>query len=110
MTIYRTQPLKLDRVKTYPLQSRPSKVTVADFSRVPRSRASLKEWMASLPRILAGETFREVVESLERARRKRKPIIWGLGGHVLKCGLSLVLIDLLRRGYLTAVAMNGAYG
>jgi len=108
MTIYRTQPLKLDRVKTYPLKSRPSKVTVADFARVPRSGASLSQWVASLPRILAGETLREVVESLERARRKRKPIIWGIGGHVLKCGLSPVLIDLLRRGYLTAVAMNGA--
>jgi hypothetical protein len=49
-----------------------------------------------------------VVERLRRARRKRKPIIWGLGGHVIKVGLAPVLIDLLRRGYVTAVAMNGA--
>ncbi len=108
MTTYRIQPLKLDRVKTYPLKSRPSKVTVADFARVPRASDSLRQWVDSLPRILAGETFRAVVEALESARRKRKPIIWGLGGHVLKCGLSPILIDLLRRGYLTAVAMNGA--
>ena len=108
MSIYRTHPLTLDRVKTYPLASRSSKVSVADFARVPRSGASPRQWVASLPRILAGETFRAVIEALERARRKRKPIIWGLGGHVLKCGLSPILIDLLHRGYLTAVAMNGA--
>jgi hypothetical protein len=108
VSIYKDKPLALDKVRTYPLASRQSKVTVADFARVPRSGASLKQWVASLPRILAGETFRAVIEALERARRKRKPIIWGLGGHVLKCGLSPILIDLLHRGYLTAVAMNGA--
>jgi hypothetical protein len=108
MSIYVTKPLKLDHVKTYPLISRPSKVTVADFARVSRPGASLKHWMDSLPRILAGETFRAVVKALERARRKRKPIIWGLGGHVLKCGLGTILIDLLHRDYLSAVAMNGA--
>ncbi|HLW79803.1 MAG TPA: hypothetical protein VKU44_09425, partial [Terriglobia bacterium] len=66
------------------------------------------QWIDSLPRILAGDSFRAVVAAIERARQKRKPIIWGLGGHVIKCGLSPVLIDLLTRGYLTAVAMNGA--
>jgi hypothetical protein len=108
MTVYRTHPLKLDRVRTYALASRSSKVSIADFARVPRPRVSLRRWVASLPRILAGETFRAVIEALERARQKRKPIIWGLGGHVVKCGLSPILIDLMRRGYLTAVAMNGA--
>ena len=68
----------------------------------------MSQWLDSLPRILAGETFRAVVAALERARQKHKPIIWGLGGHVIKVGLGPVLIDLMRRGYLTAVAMNGA--
>jgi hypothetical protein len=108
MSIYRARPVKLDKVQTYPLASRPGKVSTADFARVPRRGANVKEWVDSLPRILAGETFRAVVAALERARRKRKPIIWGLGGHVIKVGLSPVLIDLMRRGYLTAVAMNGA--
>jgi hypothetical protein len=61
-----------------------------------------------LPRILAGKDLRGVIDALRRARRKRKPIIWGLGGHVIKVGLAPVLIDLLRRGYLTAMALNGA--
>lgn len=108
MSIYKDKPMALDNVRTYPLASRASKVTIANFARVPRPGASVKQWVESLPQILAGETFRAVLKAIERARRKRKPIIWGLGGHVLKCGLSPILIDLLRRGYLTAVAMNGA--
>lgn len=100
--------MKLDRVQTYPLRSRPSKVSVKDFTKVTRPDVSVAAWVESLPRILAGNDFRGVVAALERARRKHKPIIWGLGGHVIKCGLSPVLIDLMKRGYLTAVAMNGA--
>jgi hypothetical protein len=108
MTIYRLQPLKLDKVRTYPLASRRSKVSVAAFGRVPRRPASVREWLKSLPRILAGESFREAIEALEQARRRKRPIIWGLGGHVIKVGLAPVLIDLMRRGYATAFALNGA--
>jgi hypothetical protein len=108
MTIYRARPLELEQVRTYPLRSRPSKVTVADFARATGRGARFDDWVDALPRILAGETFRRVVEALERARRRHKPIIWGLGGHVIKCGLTPILIDLMRRGFLNAVAMNGA--
>ena len=108
MTIYQQKPLKLDKVSTYPLASRPSKVTVRDFAKAPRSGAGVREWLNSLPHILAGESLRAVVRAIEIARAKGKPIIWGIGGHVIKCGLAPILIDLMRRGYLTAVAMNGA--
>jgi hypothetical protein len=108
MSIYHTRPLKLDRVKTYPLRERRGKVSVSDFARVSPAGASVRAWMSSLPRILAGESFRAMVAALERARQSCKPILWGLGGHVIKCGLAPVLIDLLGRGYVTAVALNGA--
>lgn len=108
MTIYSSKPLRLDRVKTYPLGGRPSKVSVKDFARPVGSGASLRSWVKSLPGILAGNDFRGVVEALERARARGRAIIWGLGGHVIKVGLGPVLIDLMRRGYVTAVAMNGA--
>src|SRR3989442_5070354 len=108
MTIYKFRGLKLDRVKTYPLRSRPSKGSVADSARVPPAGASVRAWTNSLPRILAGESFRAVVAALERARARRKPIIWGLGGHALQCGLAPVLIDLVRRRYVTAVAVDRA--
>jgi len=108
MTIYHERPFNLDKVRTYPLHLRPSKVSVADFAKVSRPGATIRKWVENLPQILAGKDFRAVVAALERAQQNRKPIIWGLGGHVIKCGLSPVLIDLMRRGYLTAVAMNGA--
>ena len=108
MTIYPLKPLTLDKVRTYPLASRRSKVSVTAFARVPRRAASVREWVRSLPKILAGESFRQVVEALEQARRRKRPIIWGLGGHVIKVGLGPVLIGLMRRGYATAFALNGA--
>lgn len=108
MSIYRSLPLELGRVRTYPLKSRPSKVTVREFARGLAARATVRDLVTSLPKILAGNDFRMAVSALEHARARRKPIIWGLGGHVIKVGLAPVLIDLLKRGYLTAVAMNGA--
>lgn len=108
MSIYPFRPLKLDRVETYPLRSRPSKVSVKDFGRAARPGVTIAEWINSLPRMLAAEDFRAIVRAMERARRKQKPIIWGIGGHVIKVGLGAVLVSLLERGYVAAVAMNGA--
>jgi hypothetical protein len=108
MSIYSIQPLKLDNVRTYPLKSRPSKVSVRDFAKPVHPGTPIRQWVNSLPRILAGESFRAVIASLEAAQRKSKLIIWGLGGHVIKCGLGPILIDLMQRGYVGALAMNGA--
>src|SRR5205823_8826743 len=58
--------------------------------------------------ILAAETLRAIVDAILIARQKAKPVIWAMGGHVIKCGLAPVLIDLMRRGYATAFAMNGS--
>jgi hypothetical protein len=108
MSVYRLTPLSLDHVSTYPLASRKSKISVEAFARVPRRSAGVREWVKALPKILAGDSFRGVVASLEEARKKERPIIWGLGGHVIKVGLASVLIDLMQRGYATAFALNGA--
>ncbi len=108
MSTYRLRPLELGRVKTYPLRSRPSKVSVEQFARAPRPGATLGQWVRSLPRILAGEDFRAIVAAIERASHRGKPVIWGIGGHVIKVGVGPVLIDLLERGYVSALAMNGA--
>ncbi len=108
MTVYRIHPLQIDRVRTYPLGKRPSKVSVKDFARLPRKSPSVAEWVRSLPHILAANDFRAVVAALEKARGHRKHIIWGLGGHVIKVGLGPILNDLLERGFVTAMTMNGA--
>jgi hypothetical protein len=65
-------------------------------------------WIGSLPHLLAAESFRRVVEAVAAARDRKRAIIWGLGGHTIKCGLAPVLLDLMRRGYATTFALNGA--
>ncbi len=102
------KPLELAGVRTYALARRKSKVRLKDFARPHRRGASAASFLASLPRILAGETLRALAEDVRRARARRKPIIWGLGGHVLKVGLSPLLIDLMDRGFVTGIALNGA--
>jgi hypothetical protein len=83
-------------------------VRVADFAAVYGKGGGMAGWLDSLPRILAGESLRAVVAAIATARARDRAIVWGLGGHVIKCGLAPVLIDLMRRGYATAFALNGA--
>jgi len=102
------RPLDLANVKTYPLASRHSKVTLEDFAKPIPENASAKDLLASLPNILAVQRLRELVDRMHRARRLRKPIIWGIGGHVIKTGLAPILVDLMNRGFVSAVAANGS--
>ena len=105
---YDVRPLSLDEVTTYSLESRPSKVTLDAFARPIAENSSVQNFLKSLPNILAVQNLRELAERIRRARNLGKPIIWGLGGHVIKTGLGPVLIDLLQRGLITAVAANGS--
>jgi len=108
MTKYDKLPLDFDRLRTAGLQSRGGKVKTADFAFAYQRGAGVRGLIDSLPRILAANSLRGVVDAIGEARRKGRAIVWGLGGHVIKCGLAPVLIDLMRRGYATAFAMNGA--
>jgi hypothetical protein len=105
---YQQRPIDLGGLNTIPIQERGGKVRTEDFAAPPRKGLSVGQWLDTLPRILAAHSFRKLVEAIEAARRGRKPIIWGVGGHVVKCGLAPVLIDLMNRGFVTAFAMNGA--
>jgi len=104
----RLRPLALDGVTTYPLAARKSRVSRAQLGRPHRRGASFASFLAGLPRVLAGDTVRELVDAIVRARAKRRPIVWGLGAHALKVGLSPVLIDLMERGFVSGLALNGA--
>jgi hypothetical protein len=98
----------LSGVRTYPLASRQSKARVEEFARPYEKGSGIAEWIDRLPDILAGADFKAVVSRLQRARREDGGIIWGFGAHVIKTGLSPVLVDLMRRGYVSALATNGA--
>jgi len=109
MSIYEDlEPLSLEKVSTYPLASRPSKVTVKDFAAPINEESSLRDYLASLPNILAVQNLRELATRMRRARALGKPIIWGIGGHVIKTGLGPLIIDLMNRGLVTAIAANGS--
>src|SRR5262249_18510855 len=105
---YRVFPLQLGDIATYALTSRKSKVTVADFAKPPGPDFSLKSFLDSLPRILAVNDLRDLLIAIHAAKRTRKAILWGIGGHVIKTGLGSVLNDLIRRGFVSGIAMNGA--
>jgi hypothetical protein len=102
------RPLSLEGVSTYPLSSRPSKVAAEDFARPVAHAATLADFLDSLPNILAVRSLREVAAQIRRARALGRPVVWGVGGHVVKTGLAPVIIDLMRRGYVSAVAANGS--
>src|SRR3989454_5688838 len=108
MSIYSIQPTTLGAVRTYPLASRKSKVSIRDFAKPPGANSSLTKFLDSLPSILAAEDLRQLLAAVHRARRQRKAILWGIGGHVIKVGLGPVLIDLMKRGFVSGIAMNGA--
>jgi hypothetical protein len=109
MSIYdNIHPLELDKVETYPLASRPSKVSVADFARPVDATKSVGEFLDGLPNILAARSLGELAAQIRRARDLGKPIIWGIGGHVIKTGVAPVIIDLMERGYVSAIAGNGS--
>lgn len=108
MSRYSQEPLDLSTLKTVPLMERGGKVKSADFAIPYAKGGGISGWLDSLPRILAGDSLRAVVEALLKARANRRAILWGFGGHVIKCGMAPVLLDLMQRGFVTGFAMNGS--
>lgn len=109
MSIYdQLQPIDLSGINTYELSSRPSKVTVGDLAVPSVEGETLAGFLSKLPDILAVKSLRELASAVKRSRGIGKPIIWGIGGHVIKTGLSPIIIDLMRRGFVSAIASNGS--
>jgi hypothetical protein len=95
-------------VRTYPLDSRASKANAADFAKPYVPGTGVSGLLASLPNILAASDFKAVAAAMRGAHHGGRGIVWGLGAHVIKTGLSPVLIDLMQRGFVSAIATNGA--
>ena len=101
----------LSRVTTIPVQSRPNKVRAEEFAAPPPDEPGARTmgaFLASLPDILVARDFLAVVDAVVAARRNGRGVLLMLGGHVVKTGLARVLVDLVRRGIITHVAMNGS--
>ena len=100
--------IDLNNIRTYRLSDRQSKVSSADFAKPWQKGASYKEFIERLPNILGANDIKTVIAGLSRAARRRKTVILGMGAHVIKVGLNPIVIDLMERGVITGVAMNGA--
>lgn len=109
MSIYENfETINLEKINTYKLVTRPSKVTTDNFARAIAEEDSLKNFLEKLPDILAVQSLREIAKQIRRARDLGKPIVLGIGGHIIKTGLAPVIIDLMNRGYVSAIASNGS--
>jgi hypothetical protein len=98
----------LSGVRTYPLASRKSKANAADFAKPVGRGATFQQWLDSLPAILGARDVRRVVQAIIDAKQAGAGIVWGIGAHVIKTGVSPLLVDLMHRGYVSALATNGA--
>jgi deoxyhypusine synthase len=101
-------PFDLHGLKTYDLQSRPSKAFIEDAGQPVGPEASLGEWIDSLPRCLGAADLRRVRDHIVRANCAHRPVVAALGGHVIKTGCGPYLVDWVRRGIVQAVVLNGA--
>jgi hypothetical protein len=103
-----TDPLDFAGLRTYSLAERVSKMGLSDLARPHAPGGTVAQLLDSLPRVLGAQSLRALCADVLRARERGRPILWGLGAHVLKCGLSPLLLDLMERGLLTGLALNGA--
>jgi hypothetical protein len=102
------KPVEFGGLKMTSLQNRQSKVSVADFAHPAPHPGSFRQFMDSLPSILAAEDLRKAVHAISEAVRNEKTVILGMGAHPIKVGLNPIIIDAIERGLLSGIAMNGA--
>src|SRR5580765_8374557 len=108
LTAFSYEQFDVSDIKTYPLDARRSKTHVSHFAKATAPGSSLGTFVDSLPGILAAGDFKTIVKTLVDAKRNRSGIVWGIGGHVIKTGVGPILIDLMERGFVSAIAANGA--
>ena len=95
-------------LRRIPVADRPNKVEPADFAGPPVPGASFTEFFDSLPHILQAEALRAVARGVADAVRRERACLWMLGGHVVKTGLSPILISLMERKAISHIAVNGS--
>jgi hypothetical protein len=108
MTQRRYEPIDPSALKTYSISQRQHKVALDSFAGLPKAGAAAADLLDSMPAFLAVQNLRTAVESIVCAHRVQRPVVWAMGAHVVKVGCSPIVIDLIKRGVITAVAFNGA--
>jgi hypothetical protein len=103
-----TREADLAAIRTVPVARRPNKVKTEEFAHPPRDDRSFHAFLASLPDVLVARDFVAVADAIADAARRRRGVVAMLGGHIVKTGISPLLIELMRRGVITHLAMNGS--
>jgi hypothetical protein len=98
----------LSGVRTYPLADRASKSGSENFGRPFAAGGTFAEWIASLPSFLGARDLKQAAAAIAGAQRAGRGTLWGIGAHVIKTGVSPIVVDLMERGFVSAMAMNGA--
>lgn len=102
----RYQEIELRNLKTYSIAGRYSKVKTSAFAKT--GKVDVSQFLDCLPEILAAKDLKELIGHCRNARAKGKPLILGLGGHVIKCGLAPLLIELMESGFVSCLVSNGS--
>lgn len=108
MRRHRFKPADLTKLRRLEAKKRPSLVDTARFAKPPRASDSIDDFLRGLPGFLKANDWRTLLEAIRQARKREKPVFWCLGAHVLKCGLSPIIIDLMKSGLVDLLAFNGA--
>ena len=106
MTKYKE--IDMSKIKASSIQNRKSKISIGQFAQCVDANSSFLTFYESLPSTLASRDLRELVGHVVQAVQKKKPILWMMGAHVIKVGLSPVIIDLMKNGLIQGIAFNGA--
>lgn len=101
------KPIKLDKIKTYPIKNRKNLVSIDRFGKAIDFK-NFNKFIDSLPNFLAANDLRNLIDNIVKSHKKNRQVVLAIGAHVIKCGLSPLVIDLMKRGIVTAVAMNGS--
>jgi hypothetical protein len=105
---FRYEEFDASGVRTYPLADRASKARAEDFGRPFAAGGTFAEWLASLPSFLGASDLKQAAAAIAGAKRSGLGVVWGIGAHVIKTGVSPIVVDLMERGFVSALAMNGA--
>ncbi|MCI5219103.1 MAG: hypothetical protein D3914_07905, partial [Candidatus Electrothrix sp. LOE2] len=108
MNARNVMPLDFSGLNTYSVHDRHSKVTVDDFARPVRPGMTVRELIANLPNQFAGVDFPDFIDRVTASISNERPVLLGMGAHVIKVGLNPILIDLMERGVISAITLNGA--
>jgi hypothetical protein len=100
--------IDFSKIRSYSLKSRQSKVRINDFARPCQKGGSFGDFISALPDILAAKHFKDVVSAIVQAKKDQRPVMLGMGAHSIKVGLNPVIIDLMERGIITSLSLNGA--